>query len=148
MTAGDMIATVDNVEPNQYSTGQKLGWLNELDGLVWDEVVRTHVADIPASPAGGHALSRVAALVCRQCPPLHTQRKPVDSVISELLIPFPYGERIYSHYLQAMIASENGEAVKYNQQISLYNAAYRTYVNHVNRTQKPAPARGGNRLRF
>ena len=125
LTAGDIIATVDNVEPNQYSTGQKLGWLNELDGLVWDEVVRTHLRF--------------------ECP---KERTVIDSVTSELLIPFPYGESIYSHYLQAMIASENGEAAKYNQQISLYNAAYRTYVNHVNRTEKPAPARGGNRLRF
>lgn len=134
MTAGDMIAYVDGVEPNQFSTGQKLAWLNELDGLAWDELVMTHVP----TRAGEH------------CSPLRQEpeRTVIDSVAAELLIPSPYGESVYNHYLQAMIAAENGEAGKYNQQMLLYNTAYQRYADRFNRTHMPKAARGGNRIRF
>ena len=57
----------------------------------------------------------------------------------ELLVHYPYDEDIYSYFLQAMMNKENGEIVKYNQSITLYNAAMQKYKAWYNRTHTPLP---------
>lgn len=42
MTCGDIIARVDELEPNQYSTTLKLYWLSILDGQMIQELLLTH----------------------------------------------------------------------------------------------------------
>lgn len=102
MKAIDIIRRVDTLEPNQYGVEQKLSWLGELDGQIFRELISQYdsTATLPQSYSDG------------------------DEV---LLVPFPYGESVYCRYLQAMIAAENFETAKYNQQISLYNSAYSQY---------------------
>ena len=56
MTAGEMIALADRLRPNQYTTADKLRWLERLDGQVLSEVIGTH-AEIAPDAAGGAALS-------------------------------------------------------------------------------------------
>lgn len=125
MTAAEVIAAVDALEPNAFSTEQKLRWLWVLDGQIYDELVRTHRQAEPTEPP-----------------------EPYEDGTEELLVPSPYGEEIYNRWLQAMMAAENDEAAKYTRQMQMYNAAYRSYVNFTNRSIPPRAARGGNRLRF
>lgn len=124
MTAGKIIAQVDNLEPNQYTTEQKLEWLSNFDGKVFEELIATH---------NDAAISSFS---------------PHENEESELLIPFPYGWDVYTHYLQAMIAVENAEDGKYNQQIMLTSIAYQSYTDMYNRTHTPIGPVGGNRFRF
>lgn len=123
-TCGDIITRVDVLEPNQYSQNDKLAWLSQLDGQIFEELILTH-----EHPHGATF-------------------EPYSMLSDHLLVPEPYGSEMYLYYLQAMIADQNGETAKYNQQISLYNVAYLNYANRYNRTHRPIRIRGGNRLRF
>ena len=42
MTISDAITMVDALRPNQYSQDMKIRWLSRLDGMIWQEVIRTH----------------------------------------------------------------------------------------------------------
>ena len=42
MTAGEAIHRVDELEPNQFSDAQKLRWLSNHDGQIYEELVKTH----------------------------------------------------------------------------------------------------------
>ena len=45
MTVAEAIALVDALKPNHYTVAQKVGWLNELDGMLHDDVIMTHEHD-------------------------------------------------------------------------------------------------------
>ncbi len=122
MKAMDIIDRVDLLEPNDYSPEQKLHWLSTLDGKIWRKVIHTH--------EGGNAW----------CGPYRTGDE-------ELIVGPPYGEDIYYHYLQAMIAAENSETQRYNKRMTMFNAAYQGFTNWYNRTHMPLGAVPG-RFRF
>lgn len=121
MTIGDAINRADELAPNDYSPEQKMRWLTSLDGQIFAEVIRTHKKPIRES--------------------FHVY----DDTSEELLVPFPYAENLYTWYLQAMIAAENAESVKYEQMRILYNEALRSFTDAYNRTHMPI---GGPRFRF
>ena len=123
MTVEEAITCADELEPNQYSCRQKKCWLTQLDGRIFDELLKGRpdcaVTDYPVYTA-------------------QTQT---------LLVPAPYAWSIYTAYLQAMIALENAETVRYSQQMLMFNTAYSEYSNYVNRIMSPrSPAQ--NRIRF
>lgn len=109
--AMEAIGQVDILEPNQYSVEQKLKWLAVLDGQVFEELIRDYYEQ--AVKPGEYRTGE-----------------------EELLIPMPYAQSIYCRYLQAMIAAENFESAKYNQQIVLYNAAYQQFRDWVCRSRR------------
>ena len=111
MKAMEAIGQVDVLEPNQYSVEQKLKWLVVLDGQVFEELISDYYEQ--AVKPGEYLTGE-----------------------EELLIPMPYAQSIYCRYLQAMIAAENFESAKYNQQIVLYNAAYQQFRDWVCRSRR------------
>ena len=42
MTIKECIDLVDNVKPNQYSIEDKVSWLSYIDGIIINEVLKTH----------------------------------------------------------------------------------------------------------
>lgn len=42
ITISQAIQICDDLKPNGYTTAQKKRWLNEIDGLIWDEIFKTH----------------------------------------------------------------------------------------------------------
>jgi len=123
MTVNEIIANVDLKEPNSYSSAEKLRWLSALDGKIFEEVLKTHEGlEADASP------------------------EPYSTGEEELLIPFPYGEGVYTHYLIAMIAAANAETARYNQQIAMYNAEYSQWWNAWHAAH--LPLHGGARFVF
>ena len=123
MTVNEIIANVDLKEPNSYTSAEKLRWLSALDGKIFAEVLSTH-----------EGLAADAAFT------------PYSTGAETLLIPFPWCEGVYTHYLIAMIAAANAETARYNQQIALYNAEYSQWWNawHAAHT----PLHGGTRFVF
>lgn len=117
MTADEAIFKVDVVRPNQYTTQQKLDWLNDLDGKVFNEVIKTHRRGLfcPAEQA-------------------YTEH---TSGSDELLIPSPYAGDVYMFYLISQIDLYNGEVSRYNQSITLFNNAYTAYQDWYNRGNMP-----------
>jgi len=114
MTVNEIIAIVDLQEPNSYKAEEKIGWLSSLDGKIRHEVLETHEGFEAEDPF-----------------------EPYTDGSEDLLVPFPYCEDIYVHYLIAMIAAGNAETARYNQQIALYNAAYGEWWNWYNANHMP-----------
>ena len=123
MTVNEIIANVDLKEPNSYTSAEKLRWLSALDGKIFAEVLSTH-----------EGLAADAAFT------------PYSTGAETLLIPFPYCEGVYTHYLIAMIAAANAETARYNQQIALYNAEYGQWWNAYHAAH--LPLHGGTRFAF
>lgn len=111
MTISDAITMVDALRPNQYSKDMKIRWLSRLDGMIWQEVIRAHEGG--AETFDGYSSEELES--------------------KEMLVAAPYDEDVYNNYLQAMIDRENGEAGKYSQSITLFNAAFVRWRNWYNR---------------
>lgn len=124
MTIRDALTLVDRLKPNQYTDTMKVKWLSKLDGQIYKEVFLTHESNEVESFSGYDEANQ-------------------DTV---LLVPYPFDEDVYNYFLQAQIDKENGEMGKYNQNITLYNNAYRNFQNDYNRTHMPLPK--GTRFRF
>ena len=116
MKIEEIITEVDDLAPNQYSVEQKISWLSSLDGKIFEEVIVTHKTKNPYA----------------YVPP---QGYKTDS--EQLLLGGPYGKDVYVHYLLAKIASMNGESVKYQQYMALYNTEYGQWLNWYNRRHMP-----------
>lgn len=117
MKVNDIITLVDLKEPNSYTTSEKIKWLSNLDGKIFEEVILTHAHEPDA------------------------EFEPYTDGAEELLIGAPYGEELYTHYVIAMIAAGNAEITRYNQQIAMYNACYSQWWNKFNSTHTPLHAR-------
>ena len=83
MTAGQVLAQVDDLLPNSYPGEQKRRWLRQAEGFVLEEVVRAH--------EGGEAAELPDELA--------------DA--APLLAPAPY-DGLYRHYVEAQIHWNNG----------------------------------------
>ena len=116
MTAGELIAAVDALRPNQYDTEQKLLWLRELDWKLWLEGQITW-----KQTEGQSAWEQLTAP--------YTE----DTV---LLAPFPYDWGLYTNWLFCQIDLNNAEILKYNQSMTLFSAAWRQLADHWNRTRE------------
>ena len=47
MLISEIIARIDSLKPNKYTSAVKLGWINQVDGMIWDELYKyTGFADI------------------------------------------------------------------------------------------------------
>lgn len=121
MTIAEAIQRTDDLEPNQYSSEQKMRWLTTLDGQIFEEIVKTHLD------------------------PIRDSFEEYTETEDELLVPFPYAENLYIWYLQAMIAANNAEAAKYEQMRTLYNSSLQQFSDWYNRTHQP---KGGPRFWF
>ena len=112
MTAGQVLAQVDDLLPNSYPGEQKRRWLRQAEGFVLEEVVRVH--------EGGQGAVLPGELT--------------DA--AELLAPTPY-DGLYRHYVEAQIHYANGETARYNSAGSLWNNAFLTYRDYCARTETP-----------
>lgn len=124
MTAGALIDSVDQLRPNQYSTAQKLQWLQRLDAQIRRELRDTHEA------AGGESVLNGDA------------GEGSYSAQTELLVRFPYDTELYTAYLFCQIDLHNGEISRYNQSLALLSAAWRQLADAVNRQSLPKTKSG------
>ena len=95
MTAQECINYIDAIEPNAYTSTQKLGWLSECEGKVY------------------------AGLFLVQ----PDEFTPITDGSRTLALPAPY-DRIYPRYLQAMIHFANGEYDRYANSMAVFNEAW------------------------
>ena len=117
MTVNEAIVQADTLKPNMFTLKEKVRWLNQLDALIFQDVVKTHVREpdqaeefVPYDP---------------------------DGLLDETLIaPHPY-DALYRHWLHSQIDLNNAEMSKYNVSSALYNQAYSEFVAWYNRTHMP-----------
>lgn len=115
MTIMGAINHIDAVKPNGYSQAEKIRWLSTLDGTIKAEIVDTHegAQDVEFNE--------------------YNDNTPLTQ---ELLIPHPYDD-VYIKWLEAQIDYANGEYGKYNNSITMFNAAYSSMEKYYNRNHKP-----------
>lgn len=117
MKLQEAIARTDKLKPNSFSDEDKVRWLSELDGQIYNELVLTH------------------------CHPPDEQPQPFTGYTNadmdhELLVPFPY-TNVYDYWLQSQIDLNNGELGKYNNTQAMFNAAFQTFSDYYTRTHMP-----------
>lgn len=128
MTAGEIIAQVDELNPNDVTEARKLAWMLYLEKQLLDEVLMTHVL----TDAEQQRADDIAAL------------EEVDTDYVMLVQP-PYSD-LYRHYLDMQICLANVDNESYENAQTLYNNALLTYKNWFNRTHRAKVA--GERWRF
>lgn len=123
MTIQECIDMVDNVKPNQYSVEDKVRWLSYLDGIIIEEVLKTHEDyDEKYDEFTGYSAERTGA---------------------GLIVGAPH-DILYTAYLKMKIDEENGETARYNNSATMFNSYMLEYRKHYNRTHMPL-SQGGAR---
>lgn len=114
MTVKDLMEMVDRLHPNQFSTADKLAWLNQVEQTIFHDVIMTH-RDAPVDVA-----------------PVY------DDITSteELLAEDPWS-RLYPLWMNAQIAYYNHESMQYDTAAQAFNSAYDDYWRAYNRAHLP-----------
>jgi len=116
MTIEKALDLADQLKPNMMSRQVKIGFLNEIDQLIWNELVMTH------------------------CHTEEEETKPEYDTDTdegtELIVPTPY-DMLYVYWLMARIDHLNQEIDKYNNDRALFDNAYEQASDWWTRTRMP-----------
>lgn len=115
MTISEAITNLDELKHNVYRQPDKIKWLSRLDQKIRTEIIDTH-EDAPSSAFEGYDES--------------------TDLNTELLVPAPYDD-VYLRYMETQIDYLNGEYGRYNNSMTMFNAAYSNYERYYNRTHMP-----------
>lgn len=124
-TIQQAIDDIDLLKPNVFPPHQKMLWLSDVDKMIWYEIYMTHEGMPPQSSFDGYDQDTDPS--------------------TELLAPEPYTD-IYRHYMAVQMDLATAEDDKYNQDLALYNAAYKTFGDFWRRTHMPIIRRRHIRL--
>ena len=106
MTAGQVLAQVDNLKPNACTAAQKAGWIAEAEGMIHHEIL------LKAFEGFGE-----------------------DAEEKELVAWAPY-EGLYARYVEAMIDYYNGDYTACNNAMAMFNALYHAFGSAYRRQAK------------
>ena len=118
MKLTEAITRIDELKYNTYPREEKIAWLSELDGMVNAQILGAQGAAVELTPYD-----------------------PVADGEKTLLVPAPH-DRMYLYWLEAKMDYYNGEYTRYNNAISLFNTAFRSYGDAYNRSRKLPAAKG------
>lgn len=158
-TINEVLERVSRVRADAYDDVTKAGWLLELEGKLYREVILRHKRTPGVRPLGPQVsvcpqcgsgeLSYDKALDCCSCTacrwselPPFPRRFPEDGDLP-LLVPPPYDE-LYGLYLFSQLDLYNREIQNYNNSVALFNAALDEWRQSYHRTHLPL-SRGGYR---
>lgn len=124
MTIQQAIARADEMKPNMMSTSLKVQLLNEIESIIFDEIVMTHEhpADITA-PAYDDS----------------------TDLATELILKAP-DDAVYVYWLQCEIDKQRMEYDKYNNDKLLFQDAYDEASNRWTRHHMPIQRTGEFRI--
>ncbi len=115
MTLKKAIARFDTLYPNDIAYEQKVEWISELDGMVYEEIISLHENSMPTAFTG------------------YILETPGDT---DLLVPFPY-DKMYVEYLSAKTELVRGNVQRYNNAFGVFAASFDTFAAEYNRTHTP-----------
>lgn len=145
MTIQKALDRVDQLKPNRQARELKVGWLSELDMMIYKEIIKTHGATdgrrrrtlmeliVEVEPEEREAAAEEDAAAEEQTFSGYTPDTDPETV---LLAPMPYDD-VYMYYLFCQIDLQNQELEKYNNDNALFSAAYTALRNYWNRTHMP-----------
>lgn len=114
MTVQGIIERIDKMHPNSYDYEDKVKWVHDLDDKIYTELFLTHedLCDI-------------------EFPEMYDGS-------NEVLVKETYDE-IYFDYLERIMMRNQRDFAQMNNATALFDNAYLTYANYINRTYKPLP---------
>lgn len=113
MTIKELLDAVDQLKPNQYTYAQKIVWLKALDGMIWNKIKLF-----------------TGELSDREPDPETYTEELMET--TELLLTDPYTE-IYTWYVFAMIDVNNGETLRYENDMVMYNTVLNDFLSAYTR---------------
>lgn len=159
-TVNEVLERVSRVREDAYDDVTKAGWLLELEGKLFREVILRHKLT-PGEKLLGQTVSVCPecgsteiyydkAMDCCSCTacrwselPAFPRRYPEDGDLP-LLVPHPYDE-LYGLYLFSQLDLYNREIQNYNNSAAVFNAALDEWRQSYHRTHTPLNA-GGYKL--
>ena len=136
MNAQETINRADAERPNMIAPELKLKYLNEIEGIIFNEVILTHAheegAECPVHilPADEEETENEGTEEETE-----TEEEPEDP---PMLVPEAY-EELYVYWLYTKIDIVNQEMDKYNNDRLMFDVSYRTFGDYWNRTHIPVP---------
>lgn len=123
MTINQLISEVDELKPNHYGDEQKLKWINKVEGMIVNEIIKTHEPD-----------PELAEVEFTE----YTKHTHIDT---ELIVKEPYAD-VYKYYLFAMIDMHSEEYERYQNSYQMFNACYQDFADYWNRTHRSLGTKG------
>lgn len=117
MTINGVISLLEDVKPSQLSRERLIGWLSELDGRFFNEIILTHERG-------------------KDTPDTFIPYTLDTDGERQLLIPDPYSE-VYRWYLSMQIDLANMEMDKYNNSLMMFTPAWEAYARKYHREHMP-----------
>lgn len=108
MTIAEAITNLGSVKPHQYGEDVLIRWLSDLDGLIFEEVMK-------GREGAPESFTRYT-----------------DDMGAELLVPEPYAD-IYIRYMAAQVDFYNAEYDRYNNSMLMFNTMYTAFADWYNR---------------
>ncbi len=160
MTIQEALTQADALQPGAYSEIERVGWLNELDKMIYWRIIRKAniyplfrpklTGDAPYMAGDGVMFKDIPYL----CSVDGTMKDPDESPEAwvedtfkgydedtdkntELLAPVPYDIPLYTHWLMMKASLYNREINHYNSQTLLFQQAYDDLQRHIIRTFLP-----------
>ena len=121
------IDRVDEIRPNMQSRELKIAALSELDGLIWQELILKHWM---------HTEEYDSYDKNSQGKPLMPEYDTDTDPGKQLLVPAPY-DNVYLYWLMAKIDEQTLEQEKYNNDRTMFTAAYESFSDYWTRTHMP-----------
>lgn len=116
MTIQDVIAHVDALKPNAYTTEDKIRWLNNIEMTIKAEILDTH--------EGSEAYADFTG---------YNSETPLST---ELIVGTPY-DVLYERWIEMQIDIADGEIDRYQNTLALFSTAYSDFGRWYNRTHAP-----------
>lgn len=135
MTAQQAIERANSFKQgNTASDEQKLEWLTELDGMVYDECVLTHLHPLPVHGRTSRWWTVEDGKWVFAPAPVYTTENVNDELIAEK----PYNE-FYVYWLMAKIDLHSQDLNRYNNDYAQFETAYQQFKNRYHRTHRSVP---------
>lgn len=115
MTILEAITQIQAVKENQYDDETIVRWLSDVDGIIWNEVIKWH--------EGSEDIE-------------HGPYDPAEDMDTVLMVPEPYSD-VYIKYLAAQVDYYNAELARYNNSMIMYNVALSSFADWYNRNNAP-----------
>ena len=151
MNAQEIINRADSERPNMIAAELKLKYLNEIEGIIFNEIILTHAHEegaecpvhiLPAEDAGEEEEQQEAE--SEEESEEETEEETEETEEEEpaedppMLVPEAY-EELYVYWLYTKIDIVNQEMDKYNNDRLMFDVSYRTFGDYWNRTHIPVP---------
>lgn len=122
MTINEAITQLRALKQTKIDDNVLIGWLSDLDGMIYNEVICSHVPDKDAD--GNDVI------------PPHGPYDAETDPDTALLVGSPYSD-LYVKYLAAQCEHTNGDFGRYTNSMILYNMRLQGFSDWYNRSHMP-----------